>query len=350
MNGSAVISPLKKLLYVGQDFGFNVQLMEDFADIFEIKIIDEALDVYKESRRGYIPDMILVDYDQTSNSNVTSIQLLKASKADEVLGAIPFVFLTNQLNNEKINEAKRYKAEDIFNKDYDVTVFRTRLKYLANRNRQTSNGIKKSKPKATFAEIGITKAKRALDLTSATFLIFILSPVVLLISLLIRFTSKGPIFTRSKFVGMGHSDFYLLKFRTAEIISSKTEFDETEEGFSFSSAKYNKTTKVNKPIKKRENILNSVSPQNIKFTSIGLFLHKTGMENIPQLINVFQGDMSLIGIQPVSENEVFKLSELEWAKRLLKPTGLTLFNLKKVAKAESGNLKSKMSVNTPQAT
>jgi lipopolysaccharide/colanic/teichoic acid biosynthesis glycosyltransferase len=349
MSGQADISPLKKLLYVGQDFGFIAQLMEDFADIFEIKIIDEALNVYKESRRGYVPDMILADYDQTSKSTVTSIQLLKAAKADEILTNIPFVFLTDQLDNEKITEAQKYKAEDIFNKNYDVQTFRTRLKYLVNKKKVTSAEVKVIKPKATFTEIGITKAKRALDITSAIALLLITSPIVLLISFIIKLTSKGPIFTRSKFVGMGHSDFFLLKFRTAEIILSKTEFEDGTDEYGFYSTKHYKITKVNKPTKNRESILNA-SPQNIKFTPIGRFLHKSGLENIPQLINVLRGDMSLIGIQPVSENEVFKLSELEWAKRLLKPTGITLFNLKKAAKNETNNLKNQISVKSPQAT
>ncbi|MFO7918479.1 MAG: undecaprenyl-phosphate glucose phosphotransferase [Anaerolineae bacterium] len=116
-------------------------------------------------------------------------------------------------------------------------------------------------------------AKRALDLTvSAGGLIF-LSPLMLLIALLIKLDSKGPVFYAQERVGLDAKPFYMLKFR------SMREDAEEETG----------------PVWARAD--------DPRCTRIGRFLRRTSLDELPQLINVLRGEMSLVGPRP--ERPVF---------------------------------------------
>ena len=330
----------KKLLFAGQNENLSSQLVNDLSDIFEIKIIDEAINVYKESRKDFVPDIILVDLEQSSKSGMESLQLLKACKGDEILNKVPFIFLTSELNSDLIAEIRSLRADDIFSKEYSVDNLRVRLKYLANRKKTitaTRETEKSETPKLTkrFPKISVTGIQRVIDVFVTSIIIIVLSPVIFIIGFLVKINSKGPVLTRSKFVGMDHSEFYLLRFRTAQIITDKAKPADVESKFDYN--KYHNTE--NKTLSEKEKSLLQSSPRKIKFTKLGLFLHKTGLENLPQLFNVIYGDLSLIGIKPVSENEISNLSELEWVKRIFKPVGFTLFNFRKISKNTKDHLR-----------
>ncbi len=109
--------------------------------------------------------------------------------------------------------------------------------------------------------------KRVFDITfSAIILIFICSWLFPIISLLIAINSKGPVFFKQKRYGFHNDVFNCLKFRTMEINSEST----------------SKTTEVN----------------DSRITSIGRFLRMTSLDELPQFINVFLGDMSVVGPRP----------------------------------------------------
>jgi Undecaprenyl-phosphate glucose phosphotransferase len=110
--------------------------------------------------------------------------------------------------------------------------------------------------------------KRMFDLILGTLILVIVSPMILIISLLIKLTSKGPIFYRQERVGMDGRIFQMLKFRTMKVDSEK------ETG----------------PIWAKEN-----DPRR---TKMGAFLRKTSLDELPQLFNVFRGEMSLVGPRP----------------------------------------------------
>jgi exopolysaccharide biosynthesis polyprenyl glycosylphosphotransferase len=133
-------------------------------------------------------------------------------------------------------------------------------------------------------------------------IIFILSPIMLLISILIKITSKGPIIFKQERVGLRGRKFYIYKFRTmvadAEKLKEKLkEFNESD-GPAFK-------------IKKDPRI-----------TPVGAFLRKTGLDELPQLFNVLKGEMSLIGPRPPLYSEVQKY-ERWYLRRLSVKPGIT---------------------------
>src|SRR5580698_8918758 len=113
----------------------------------------------------------------------------------------------------------------------------------------------------------ISVAKRCIDFVFATFAILLFWPLLTLAALLVRYKSPGPVIFRQKRVGRNGALFTVLKFRTMEIAAQ-------EDGPS--------VTKSGDP----------------RVTRFGGFLRKYKLDELPQLVNVLRGDMSLIGPRP----------------------------------------------------
>ncbi|NFN94028.1 sugar transferase [Clostridium botulinum] len=109
--------------------------------------------------------------------------------------------------------------------------------------------------------------KRIFDFVCSTLGIIILSPIFILISIMIKTGSDGPVFFKQIRVGEDGKDFEILKFRTMVVDAEK----------------------LGKQI--------TVGNDN-RITKIGSFLRKYKLDELPQLINVFKGDMSLVGPRP----------------------------------------------------
>jgi lipopolysaccharide/colanic/teichoic acid biosynthesis glycosyltransferase len=110
-------------------------------------------------------------------------------------------------------------------------------------------------------------AKRLFDLFAASILILLFSPFWLILAFLIRRESPGPVFFRQLRVGKDGRLFTLFKFRSMHVNAPQYEFSPT----------------------------NSTDP---RITRIGRFLRRTSLDELPQLLNVVLGDMSLVGPRP----------------------------------------------------
>jgi exopolysaccharide biosynthesis polyprenyl glycosylphosphotransferase len=122
-------------------------------------------------------------------------------------------------------------------------------------------------------------AKRAFDLLISFFLIIILAPAFLCVAILIKITSPGPIFFTQERIGLNKRRFRLLKFRTMIPDAEQRQ------------AELEHLNEVSGPIFKIKN--------DPRVTPIGRFLRRTSLDEIPQLFNVLQGDMSLVGPRPL---------------------------------------------------
>lgn len=121
--------------------------------------------------------------------------------------------------------------------------------------------------------------KMAIDWLVAVFLMFILAPIMILISVAIKLDSKGPILFRQKRIGKNKNRFNIYKFRTMKI-----------------------TTPDNKPTHQLEN------PDQY-LTRLGRLLRKTSLDELPQLINIFKGEMSFVGPRPALWNQFDLIEE-----------------------------------------
>jgi exopolysaccharide biosynthesis polyprenyl glycosylphosphotransferase len=136
--------------------------------------------------------------------------------------------------------------------------------------------------------------KRAMDLSASLILLTILAPFFLVIALLIRFSSPGPIFFVQERIGLNKRRFRLYKFRTM-VPGAERKLAELED-----------LNEVSGPVFKIKN--------DPRITRVGKFLRKTSIDELPQLFNVFKGDMSLVGPRPLPVRDYNGFGE-DWHRR-----------------------------------
>lgn len=136
------------------------------------------------------------------------------------------------------------------------------------------------------------KMKRIFDVIISCFLLLLFSPVLLVICLLIRIDSVGSVFFLQQRVGLYGQPFKIFKFR------SMIDNADTLGGF-------------------------STEKNDVRITRIGQIIRKTSIDELPQLINVIKGDMSLVGPRPNVFQQRELYSEQEWAQRNSVRPGIT---------------------------
>ncbi|MDU3522493.1 MAG: sugar transferase [Clostridium saudiense] len=139
----------------------------------------------------------------------------------------------------------------------------------------------------TKNERGYLVLKRIFDFIAALIGIILLSPIFLIISILIRRDSKGPIVFGHVRKGLHGRDIKVYKFRTMYENSKEIFENFTEE-------------------QKREFYINFKLDNDPRITKIGEFLRKTSLDELPQLFNILKGDMSIVGPRPIVEAEIEK--------------------------------------------
>jgi exopolysaccharide biosynthesis polyprenyl glycosylphosphotransferase len=110
--------------------------------------------------------------------------------------------------------------------------------------------------------------KRAFDLVVSSTLLLLTSPIVLIVSIAVRVTSAGPVLYRQERIGRGGNSFHVLKFRTMVIDAEK----------------------YSGPV--------LASEEDPRITEVGRLLRATRIDELPQILNVIKGEMSLIGPRP----------------------------------------------------
>jgi exopolysaccharide biosynthesis polyprenyl glycosylphosphotransferase len=151
---------------------------------------------------------------------------------------------------------------------------------------------------------GSMAAKRVLDVVGSALLIALLSPVMLAIAIAIQIESRGPVFFRQPRSGRGNSSFDLFKFRSMYIDAEERKaemvsLNEASDGVMF---KIRKDPRV---------------------TTVGRFLRRFSLDELPQLFNVLKGEMSLVGPRPLIFPETAALEEHWHLRRLELRPGLT---------------------------
>jgi lipopolysaccharide/colanic/teichoic acid biosynthesis glycosyltransferase len=146
-------------------------------------------------------------------------------------------------------------------------------------------------------------AKRATDIVGSALLLLVLSPLIAVISLLVKLSDRGPVLYPHTRVGKWGREFRCLKFRTmvvnADYLKPEIAHLNTHED--------DRTFKV---------------PDDPRITRIGRLLRRASLDEVPQLWNVFRGNMSLVGPRPpvVQEVERYDLDDMQ---RLMVKPGLT---------------------------
>lgn len=150
--------------------------------------------------------------------------------------------------------------------------------------------------------------KRCFDFAVAALALLLLSPALLTIAALIKIKDPGPILFGHRRVGRQGGSFYCLKFRTMKM-NAEAELQNILATDSDAAAEWNETQKLrNDP----------------RVTKLGAFLRKFSLDELPQLINVLRGEMSLVGPRPITPDELERYGRQRRYYLLVRPgiTGL----------------------------
>jgi lipopolysaccharide/colanic/teichoic acid biosynthesis glycosyltransferase len=137
-------------------------------------------------------------------------------------------------------------------------------------------------------------AKRAFDLVFSAVLLILFAPLFLVVAILVRWTSPGPAFFGQTRVGLNKRQFRMYKFRT--MIADAEQIQD----------QLLNLNEMNGPVFKIKN--------DPRITPLGRVLRKTSIDELPQLFNVFKGDMSLVGPRAMSLRD-YQLFDQDWQRR-----------------------------------
>ena len=191
--------------------------------------------------------------------------------------------------------------------------------------------------------------KRCFDIVSSGFALIILSPLLIITAIAIRMESKGAVIYKSKRVGSNYQIFDFLKFRSMytnadkhlkdynslnqyqtdsieeDIIWEETpDFEENENEIVLISDDFviSEEAYINKKTQEQKNAFVKLE-NDPRITRIGRIIRKYSIDELPQLINILKGDMSVVGNRPLPLYEAELLTSDEYIDRFMAPAGLT---------------------------
>lgn len=154
-------------------------------------------------------------------------------------------------------------------------------------NIETTSLRNQSDVKTKISKKVYIKIKRVIDVILASVALILLSPLFVIIAIAIKIDSKGPVFFAHKRIGKNGKIIKLYKFRSMVINA-----EELIKSFT--------------PEQMREYKENYKLTNDPRITKVGKFLRKTSLDELPQLINIINGDLSIIGPRPVVADELEK--------------------------------------------
>ncbi|MFN6945303.1 MAG: sugar transferase, partial [Cytophagaceae bacterium] len=318
--------------------------------------------------------------------------LLKQIRNSEKHQQLPFIFLIKEINNEVRKSLLKSKVNEIFEYNFKKEDFFLRVNYLINRSQVVKEDFKRALGKEEYE---MPVIKRAFDIVFASIALLLLSPFLLLIAILIRLESKGPIFYAAKRAGTGYQIFDFYKFRSMKVGADamlkdiahlnqykksnpsapiyedggkpgvvpeevrknpeKTQYGQVsayiqeqmdaiknnqpalaglctecrEQGKDCQSVLMLDDKLVCEKSHLKEKKEKAVGETFIKIkndprvTRIGKFIRNTSIDELPQLVNVLKGDMSIVGNRPLPLYEAEKITIDQFTLRFMAPAGIT---------------------------
>ncbi len=238
-----------------------------------------------------------------------------------VLNAVPIILDGCGLSEDELKQFKTYMRPDeiLFLDKCDAGMLKKKISFL--RRCKATIKTMSEMPELINGE-GHSRLrmvghflKRCFDVLVASLILLLVSPLLILIALAVKLESRGPVFYIAKRAGKGYKIFDFYKFRTMEKGADQKigELNHLNQ--------YNAETAG--PVFFKIN-------NDPRITRVGRFLRNTSLDELPQLFNVFLGDMSLVGNRPLPLYEAETLTTDDYAMRFMAPAGITgLWQIKK---------------------
>ncbi len=348
----------KAIAVISSDQKIVDNLRDILTDFYDVDLYRNGLALHYALQRQMQYASIISDDEPTGTNGVALKQML------DQLGYqnIPFILMVHQITDAIRHEALKGKIAELIQKPLRSESIRIRIPYLTEHFQLNTSPASKTKI------FKIPFVKRVFDVTFSSLALLLLSPLFLLIAILIRLESKGPVFYYSLRVGTGYRVFHFYKFRSMftgadarlkelshlnQYVSAKKETvsetkNEVKEicelceqaGTPCQSPLYTDT----KPVCEKMYLQNKAGKLEASFikikddpriTRVGKFIRNTSIDELPQLWNVLIGDMSIVGNRPLPLYEAEKITTDKYALRFIAPAGITgLWQVEKRGRGE----------------
>ena len=297
-------------------------------------------------------DIILFE-SNAIKADLQSISTLRKTYPDTNI----IVINKNDIPKDKQAIYLKNGADDILNENAASEQFHKSVEFLKKFGERIHSIRVKDSYKANSFQLPLWK--RMFDIIFATCALIGLSPILILTTIAIKLESKGPIVYKSRRVGSNYKIFYFLKFRSMytdadrrlKEFESLNQYNNIENKESETTANNQELTTLLKNddslspvqtntvlvaddfllsekqyLKKRKNKQENafVKLENDpRVTKVGAFIRKYSIDELPQLINILKGDMSVVGNRPLPVYEAELLTTDEYIERFMAPSGLT---------------------------
>jgi lipopolysaccharide/colanic/teichoic acid biosynthesis glycosyltransferase len=234
-----------------------------------------------------------------------------------VLRSIPFILDVSGLGNRDVLLYRKHARPDemLFIEDCEKKDLISKIRFLCKMKSCSRETVEPKIEEKSLRGLRFgLMTKRAFDILVASVALLLLSPLFLLIALAIRLESRGPIFYIAKRAGRGYKIFNFYKFRTM-IHGADKKITDLAHLNQYGAEKGPVFFKIN---------------NDPRITKVGSFLRNSSLDELPQLVNVLLGDMSLVGNRPLPLYEAKNLTTDDYAARFMAPAGITgLWQVKK---------------------
>lgn len=340
-----------KIVYVGEikELNFKLKCLEGLdTDVIHY---ENSIVAYHDLKKNKVKaDIVICD---SNMIGINAIELHQLTKKITHLNLAYIIVTKSELSQFYIERARNLKVDDIIEYPIYLSQLAIKIKLVISNKLEEQKTIVPEKVKSNYL-------KRAFDITFSLLALIILSPVLLIVALLIKIDSKGPVLFTSKRVGSGYQIFDFFKFRSMKtgaeqlidhmkgqnqykaVLNVKEDniCEECEKlGQACSSILFidGKHVCENSYSRNKKNASSSFMKfkDDPRVTKLGAFLRKSSIDELPQLLNILKGDMSFVGNRPLPLYEAEQLTSDEWSERFNAPAGLTgLWQVSKRGKSD----------------
>jgi len=316
-------------------FSFDKSELEEHFEIISFSDIVSLIHGYQEREIRKIDGLIYFGSERPANQIIIKLASL---------GISPIIWKTGQVTQLNRQATIRSKINELFDEETTAADVIRRTTYLIE---HPTPLVMAENPNDIRYRMPILK--RIFDLIVSSLALLMLSPLFLLVAIIIRLESKGPVFYYSWRIGTGFQAFKFYKFRSmftgadaklkelkhlnqygagAENIESSeaTENDLLEYGGSgllYTDGKALTEEEFRQLKKEKDGATFIKIKDDPRVTRVGKFIRNTSIDELPQLYNVLIGDMSIVGNRPLPLYEAEKITTDRFARRFLAPAGIT---------------------------
>ncbi len=342
---------MKKIIYIGENSSFIGWLAK--SDEVELTHVSNVVGFHNNLSKLSEYDLVISD---SRLKGLDGLGIFERYKEQLNSNGVPFGLVLDHPEKATRVGLLKLGVTEVFSPFEDTGQITHRVGFL--KQMLQARLSKSVNPIAKEYQIPISK--RIFDIIVAGCALIVLSPLLIATAIALRLESRGPIWYVSKRVGTGYKVFDFYKFRSMYVDADQRIADlkhlnqyaldaessaETEEDTSKGDG--NSPTLIYKdgqPMSEEDYLVFKKKQQAgtfVKFkndpriTKVGSFLRNTSIDELPQLINVLKGDMSIVGNRPLPLYEAEQLTSDDWGERFLAPAGITgLWQVMKRGKGE----------------